>query len=238
MSIAVLVPTRGRPDNIRRLIEAFTRTAAMESTHLWVCVDRDDLRCDEYKDVQAQEWGSPVLWTYGEPARLAAWHNRMAPQLWQKHTILGSWGDDHYPHTQGWDVLVDQAFASQPQPALVYGDDGFQGATLPTASFLHSNIVKAFGYWCPPRLEHLYIDNWWDEVGKAFGRRYLPEMKIEHLHWQTGQADNDETYQRGTAQAIWEHDQAEFELYMAHRWEAEVQRAQQMLARQQTSVIS
>ncbi|NCV65265.1 MAG: hypothetical protein EBW16_03430 [Burkholderiaceae bacterium] len=43
--------------------------------------------------------------------------------------------------------------------------DLFQGQNLATAVMMSTNIIKALGFMAPPKLIHLYMDNFWMAIG-------------------------------------------------------------------------
>jgi len=78
---------------------------------------------------------------------------------------------------------------------IVYGNDLLQGEMIPTAVFMTADIVKALGYFCPPTLLHMYLDNSWKDWGQgADCLRYLPDVIIEHMHPGTGKGSFDSVY--------------------------------------------
>src|ERR1035441_8840083 len=155
--LLVIVPSRGRPENVRALRQAWrdTQTAA----DLIVGLDDDDPRWLDYC--------GPV--TVRSRMRLNAYTNALATENAGQYRFLGSMGDDHRPRTAGWDRLICEALAEM-GTGIVYGDDRLQGEALPTACFMTSDIVQMLGYMAPPCLEHMYIDNFWRDFGRAIGR--------------------------------------------------------------------
>jgi len=88
-------------------------------------------------------------------------------------------------------------------PHVVYGNDLFQGANLPTAAFLNSSLVQALGYMAPPVLKHLYADNFWMGLGQRLGGLvYLDDVVIEHMHPIASKGTWDEGYTRVNASAV------------------------------------
>lgn len=135
---------------------------------------------------------------------------------WACRTILGSldpnrpagivfMGDDHRPRTADWDLHYLKALDEY---HIVYGDDRFQGANLPTQAAVRTTTVEALGYYFPPELKHLYADNYLLELGHTLGSiQYLPDVHIEHMHPAAGKAVNDENYQRVNSAETTSHDE-------------------------------
>jgi hypothetical protein len=199
--MSVLVPSRGRPDSILRLAEAFKQTCR-DSTFLHVICDDDDPSLDAYRAVVTSlPHDFMALWRVPKqgPPGIVFPLNHVVQQVFTPEygfypTILGFMGDDHVPRTPGWDVLI-QLSLSELQTGIVYGNDLFQGEKLPTAAFLTSNIVQKLGFMAPPALAHLYVDNFWLDLGTDINRlKYLDDVVIEHLHPGVGKAPWDQTY--------------------------------------------
>jgi hypothetical protein len=187
--LLVIVPTRGRPQNAARLVKAFEETESLNADLLFVA-DHDDPELPAYRTA------APRLMAYqgASGTGMVAGLNWAAVIYADVYDHLGFMGDDHLPRTAGWDAHVLGALNS-PWPQVVYGNDLFQGERLPTAAFLPSRMVRALGYMAPPVLRHLYVDNFWLELGQALGGlKYLPDVVIEHLHPAAGKTPMDERY--------------------------------------------
>ena len=179
----VLVPTRGRPQNARRLVEAWSQTRAQ--AELVFCVDNDDSSLAEYLDTVPNV-------VVGERLRLGPTLNLEALKYVDSHDIIGFMGDDHVPRTDQWDILISGILSTT---GVAYGNDLLQGENLPTAVFITSDIVKTLGYYCPPDQIHLFLDNAWMDWGKGGDcLHYLPDVIIEHVHPGNGKAPTDSSY--------------------------------------------
>ena len=201
MTLCVIVPSRGRPDNIKRLAEDFDRTSV--DAELIVVCDDDDPELTNYP-----EWVE-----VGPRKRLGPTLNEWAVNMAEEFDYIGFMGDDHSPQSMDWDREVVKALREL-KTGIVYGDDGFQGENLPTAAFMTSNIIRALGYMLPPKLIHLYVDNAWLSWGRgADCIRYLPNVKITHLHPVAGKAEWDERYAEVNSQKMYDDDRKTFEAY-------------------------
>lgn len=193
--MAVIVPTRGRPQNAARLQRAFAETDSLNAVPMFV-VDADDPELPGYLARVGVGEITHILVHDSDAAGtgMTGPLNYAAGILSHEYDALGFMGDDHMPRTAGWDAHVLGALAG-PGPAVVYGNDLLQGERLPTAAFMPSRLVRALGFMAPPVLGHLYVDNFWMELGlRTGGLRYLPDVVIEHLHPAAGKAGMDARY--------------------------------------------
>lgn len=142
--------------------------------------------------------------------------------------IYGFVGDDVRFRTKGWDDDIRDALR---YPGIAYADDGIQGENLATHWFVSGSIIKAVQKIALPPTKHFYLDNAWTDLGKELGcLRYLPDVKIEHLHFTANKSKMDATYER--SQKWWksgEDQQAYEEWRNSPEWDKLVARARKAL---------
>ncbi len=64
----------------------------------------------------------------------------------------------------------------------------------------------------PPEFKHLYIDNYWMELGKAMNNlHYLDNVIIEHMHYINKKAPKDDLYSVLNSSDMYSHDREEFQ---------------------------
>ena len=234
--LIVLVPTRGRPDNLRQLWKAFEETCTAD-TMLVACVDGDDPELDEYRKVHAAACeqtpvegpGLRFLLLIGPRLRLGGTLNRYAPYWATLTDRIGFVGDDHRPRTVGWDARYVEAL-DQLGSGIVYGNDLIQGPNLPTQVAMTSDIVLATGHMVPPGLVHLWCDNAWKTLGETLGAlTYLPDVVVEHCHPIAQKAPWDEGYAECNTDALMDADRAVYEAWQANdldRWVQQIKEYQ------------
>lgn len=203
--LALIVPTRGRPENIRKVISAWDFTNAWDVADLLLAVDLDDPEIQGYQALQEEtrnpDTDEPLIHlTYSDQwvpmvHKLNAAAVKLAEQ--GRYFALGFAGDDHLPQTIGWaqrylEVLRELG------TGMVYGDDGYQGKKLSTEWAVTSDAVRALGRMVPASVEHMYCDNSiMDLFGAAGAMRHLPEIRIEHFNPYAGyKAPMDDQYKR------------------------------------------
>jgi len=169
-----------------------------------------------------------VICLRGPRQRLAGWANQLATvALEDGAEILGFLGDDHRPRTAGWDLQVVGAF-TQMSSGLVYCADGLQNERLPTAPFWSADVIRALGFFYPPKQVHLYADDYWLRLACDLGRRYyLGGVLIEHCHPSAGKAVYDDTYRENDT--WYEHDRRAFEAFVREEHPACLARVQEAL---------
>lgn len=197
MTLAILLPTRGRPANLERFLEATIETA--DDWHLYLRLDDDDPAREEYGEVLQ---GSPlnVSIYHGERTGFGPSLNELAGQADKDGmTHVGMFGDDVLPITPGWDTRLVEALGDD--LGVAYGDDGLRkkhAPDLPTHYVTQTEVYRRLGYLSPPGIRHLFLDNVARDVGRHLRNfQYVP-VSIRHLHpWVEGEQINDTTYAEG-----------------------------------------
>jgi hypothetical protein len=207
--LLIVVPTRGRPANVRRLVGALAQTLESRA-ELALGLDDDDPTLPETY-VAVADAPFPVNLHTGRRNTWGAWTNDIAISAVGRFRALCSLGDDHVPLTQGWDTRLIGAIDGAGGTGFAYANDLLQGYRLPTAVVVSSDIVRSLGWLCQPSLRHYFADNVWMALGEsAECIKYLPFVAIEHRHHaRTGQFDT--TYLE--ASAYWQADRAAY-----HAW--------------------
>ena len=189
--ISVLVPSRGRPDSLRRMIESAKATAVYDRGIEIVARVDDDDPGDYWL---GYEWPD-VRWIVGPRALLSENWNECAAVA--NGEILMHAGDDVTFNTPGWDQRVRDEFAKLPDRiGLVFGDDlSTNFPDLATHGFLHRRWVEAVGYFLPPLFSCDWNDVWISEVAKKIGRAIpMADVVIEHHHYTFGKSERDQTH--------------------------------------------
>lgn len=187
--LLVIVPSRGRPNNIARLLDAVHATAKAQ-THVHVAVDDDDPELDRYRYVMEQAAGEGDRLTAGPRKGLCEWTNEVAVQRAGEYPFLASLGDDMVPRTPGWDAALIRGITGMGGTGIVYPWDGMR-EDIPEAVVLSSDIVQALGWMCEPSLKHWYPDNVWADLGRGAGcLRHLRAIAVDH-QWKADQTSRD-----------------------------------------------
>lgn len=213
--IAIMVPSRGRPGNIRRLQDNMFENCRVD-TSLYVFVDNDDPKLDGYRELIG------VNLVVGEPSRIGPILNYHGPRLAENHHIIGFMGDDHVPRTPGWDRRFLEKL-KEVKTGVAYGNDLLQGEALPTAVCMTSDIVKTLGYFSLPGAQHLFLDNFWMAIGRGIDRLfYFGDVVIEHIHPAKNKAEWDEVYAKANSGETWAFDEAAYLKYMSGQYHSDI----------------
>ena len=215
MTLVVIIPSRGRPHSIADLAKAFNDTTHQD-TKIWITVDSDDPDLNKYRNAVALAANPRITVTAVKGGCMSAALNEAATAATNdpKVEAIGFMGDDHRPRTPGWDTAY-LATLRELGAGIVYGDDGLQSEALPTQCAMSASIVRALGWMCPPVLKHLWIDNFWLDLGGAAGcLRYLPDVVVEHMHPYNGKAEMDDGYVRVNSAEMIDSDRTAYERYV------------------------
>lgn len=188
--ISILLPSRGRPWNVHRLVDsALIHADLPNNIEFIIYVDDDD---HSYENE-----------VYPDQVRFYATERTILSKYWNmahdKATgpIYMLCGDDIVFHTQGWDHLVRWEFDKYSDKiVLVYGDDGDPNKekTHATHPFIHRDWVKAVGYFVPPYFSSDFVDTWLNELADGIGRKVKIPILTEHMHPAFGKAEIDLTH--------------------------------------------
>ncbi len=190
--ISILVPTRGRPESVFRLIKSINATALRKDlVEILFYVDNDDDSFPSSLDLD-----SNVKVIRGERVWISlAWNCLFAHSQGE---ILMYTGDDVVFETKGWDEQVRTAFTQFPDSlGLVFGDDGgWYAGKLAINGFVHRAWADLLGYFTYPARVSA-IDLWIHECASYINRViYLEKVMFRHVHYRQGDAtaEFDETY--------------------------------------------
>lgn len=194
MKISILLPTRQRPDGLKRVYESAMATADSPKDLEVVCyIDEND---GSYDNVDL-----PRLTKVIGPREFDGVVNLsiMWNKCWQNATgdIFMHCGDDIVFRTQGWDTAVKEAINARPgKIAFVWCNDvspESQRHEFGTHGFVHKNWTSVVGRFVPPYFASDYNDTWFNDVARALGvTTYLHNFLTEHMHYSLGKAEIDQ----------------------------------------------
>ncbi len=186
-----ILPSRGRPDNVARLIEAWHETAATAMEYKWrVRLDEDDLTLDAYYRLPWPKCWNVIIGKRISPCEAFNEAFGKCPDA----GFYGLMGDDIMPRTACWDaILVSEASGWN----VAYGDDLINGEAHGTHLVVGGELIRALGWVSLPGVKRLYCDTALNHIGRSLGvLRYRPDVILEHLHFSNRKAPMDETYRK------------------------------------------
>jgi hypothetical protein len=214
--LVVIVPSRGRPQAARELADAFAATCTAD-TRLMVAVDETDPALPHYEAAIRQANGRTAdVMSCPSTTMVEALNHAASVLEFGPWFAVGFMGDDHRPRTRGWDAAYIEKLREL-GTGMVFGDDLIQHGNLPTQIAMTSDIVAAVGWMAPPDLVHMYVDNWWLQLGMRTGCiRYLPDVVVEHVHPVAGKVEWDEGHTRVNHPSMYQRDAATFARLQVH----------------------
>lgn len=218
VDLLFIVPSRGRPNNIAALHDAWSSTTTGVSG-LLVAADADDPELPGYRDVCGERG---IELTVGPRIRMVPTLNKVAVERGPHHYALGFLGDDHRFRTLGADAHYLAALRTL-GTGWVYGNDLIAGERLPTQWAQTSDIVQALGTMIPASVTHMWADNTIWDLGHALDRiTYLPDVIVEHCHPLAGTAAEDDGYREVNAPDAFEADRLIYADWYEHQMPADV----------------
>lgn len=200
----VILPTRSRPDKTAEAVDLLQKNSTISD----ICVAIDNDQSDLYPRIEG------VIYEVNERLRMNGTLNLVASKYVNKYETIFFLGDDHRTRTYAWDEKLYESIKSRGY-GLSYGDDKLQGKGLATAVMMSTNIIKSLGFMAPPKLIHLYMDNFWMSLGHELNCiDYISDVIIEHMHFGAGKSQLDEQYAEVNSSVMYEKDKASYMEYM------------------------
>jgi len=171
--IALLLPSRRRPQSLRRAVDSIGATATRpDDVVVVIGVDDDD---DETVELAAHYRPRvPILWSRG-PRELTLGHlwNRLAAA---DHgcDVLAMAFDDYVMASPDWDENYRRAAAIMPAGyGTAWPTDGIHNPDFCTAPIVTRRMRDRMGFFVPPWFPFWFHDTWLEEMG-AFVACRLP----------------------------------------------------------------
>ena len=219
----VILPTRSRPENAERCIDALKRHSVQSD----FCIAIDDDQKDLYPKMH------DVIYEINPRLRMNGTLNLVANKYAGMYETIFFLGDDHLVQTDNWDEYLAGAIEKKGY-GLAYGNDLLQGVNLATAVMMSTNIIKPVGYMAPPKLIHLFMDNYWMALGKKLGSLwYFPDVIIEHLHPVAKKVAWDEQYMEANSTEVSNADREEFLRYVKEDFDSEFEKIKEAIGLQE-----
>lgn len=191
--ISLLVPTRHRPEKLRRMTASVWNTVkGIPKVSLWNSVEILCYVTNDDDSYDGNDFDTKIV--RGPRLIMSDLWNALLPHA--RGDILMQCADDVVLRTPAWDRYIEEAFAAVPDRILLaYGHDGSpNGENFATLPFVSRKWVDTVGYFTGPGYTADFSDTHPFDVAKMIGRtKYLP-LYFEHCHWLWGKSEVDETY--------------------------------------------
>lgn len=159
MSVAILCPTKARPDECKRMIDSVNATTKYGNVNIYIAVqdyneEYDFLR--KYSNVRvyfAKDWTTAYSWNF-----LA---DEAAKDRNVKFFMLGA--DDIIFSTPKWDDVIEKHESETCVVSFLDSRDS-DGTPHPIVS---RGFYEKLGYFVPPIFLHWYVDTWIVSIAKA-----------------------------------------------------------------------
>lgn len=194
-SISLLLPTRGRPFLVDRLLRSIGEaTTHPDRVEVILYVDNDDTGSHHLDSHDVH-----VVRIIGPSLSMGGYNSACLAQARGDIIILAN--DDMVIGTYGWDEKIAELDTSIPDKVyLAYCNDLFKKGNLCTFPILSRRTCELLVEPYPKEYQGAFIDYHLFDIFKrlqhaGFDRiRYLDDVVFEHLHYRTGKAPFDETY--------------------------------------------
>jgi GT2 family glycosyltransferase len=165
--ISILVPTRGRPEKLYRLIESIGPYPNVEI--IVGCDDDDDT-------MQQGPTHENVRFIHGlRHDTLGALFNTLAAEA--QGDWLMAMGDDYVMETPDWPAIMLNCAKQMPRNVGVMFARDPHHPNFTTIFAIHRNTYSKVGYFVPPYFPYWFVDTWWDEIAEITGIKM--EMPID-----------------------------------------------------------
>ncbi len=145
-------------------------------------------------------------------------------KLYQGYFTLSYIDDDCIVTTDAWDLLLSLPLKAKGY-GVSWGNDTIQNGRVPTKGTLTTNLLDSLGFFAPPHLIHLFVDDFWLRIGQELNSaHYAPNVMMEHHHWLNKKAEMDQTYMETASRETWDNDERVFTEYMTGRFHDDVDR--------------
>jgi hypothetical protein len=227
--LLTIIPSRGRPTVVPVLAQTF-RDTCVTDWQLVFAVDENDPDLPLYAHAVRAEPRVDLFINKGTPTMVGALNAAAAHYLPSYPQAIAFLGDDHRPRTVGWDAAYLETLAIN-GIGFVYGNDLLQGEKIPTQIAMSPRIPRELGHMAPDVLTHLFVDNYWLDLGRGAGCiTYLPGVIVEHVHPFAGKAQLDEGYHRVNAPSMYQRDAATYVVYADRDLLADIEAVKEMRA--------
>lgn len=205
-----LLPTRRRPEAVASFFASALNTGMQGGGLILV----NEIEMEEMKDVYLaidipDNW---AWWTTKGEGYAAKVQEFFADDVSTDLQWIGVLADDLVPETHGWEGRMISLSSGY---NIVAANDGFQAPKRANGALLYSaNLIRAVGYFSPPGMAHLFVDDLWETLGADTGCiTWAMDVMVRHRHASvTGAMDS--TVEK--VKSFWPNDEGVFREWRQH----------------------
>jgi hypothetical protein len=193
--IALLCPSRARPDQCKRMVESINST---ERTAVFLAMTADE--CEEFGYDRIK--GSAFVCMFSMPDNLPTSHkwNWLAQTAMTDKTnnLFMLAADDMVFTTPGWDKAIIDHYNALPEGRKqhVYALRDSRDENGTPHIIVTREWIETMGYFVPPIFLHWFIDSWTVDMAKSAGCfTHLKDYELMHLK-PSDEGKPDETHSR------------------------------------------
>lgn len=176
--IALLVPTRGRPEQCRRMVESAINTSThpldvhlgiQDTMYDHVYASRSSVSVNKFPML---DWPTVMTWN---------WLAQETIKQFTDTNLFMLAADDMIFATPGWDTALIDHYEGLKEKCHVYhlqDSRDIDGTPHPIVS---REYIAALGYFLPPIFLHWYVDSWTRDIAKSNGVfTYMRDYQLRH----------------------------------------------------------
>jgi hypothetical protein len=208
----VIIPSRERPSSVVRAVNALKHHSAISD----ICVGLDSDDHVNYPRIPG------VIYEVDKRRGVNGTLNKIATKYSQFYQTISFIGDDNLVRTDNWDLKLSEPLQIK-SFGISYGNDLLRVDRLPTTVMMTSNLINILGFMAPKKIKHMYIDNFWQELGNSLEAIfYFEDVIVEHLHFSNGKSNMDNLYKQTNSMKRFKQDHKNFQKYMVKKFKKDV----------------
>lgn len=199
-----LLPSRRRPESLINFFAAATATGMKTGGLILIHEDEMDEMQERYLEIKLPPGWS--WWTTKGEGYAAKCQEVIADEQTKDYDWIGILADDLQPETPDWDGRL---IARIDGTNLVAANDGWQSPKRMNGAHVFSRpLLDAIGYFSPPGMAHLFVDDIWETLGSDTGCiTWEMGVMVRHRHASmTGNKDSTVA----KVKSFWPNDEAVF----------------------------
>lgn len=193
MTLALLCPTRGRPEQCKRMIDS-ARATADKYVNIFIGISERDA---EIYNLHSGRYATVLNMYQPDFPTCHKWNMLAAEVLknpYNKLFMLAA--DDMIFETPGWDKALLDHYNALENKIHVYALQDSRDPDGTPHPIITREYIEAMGYFLPPIFLHWYVDSWTVEIAKANNCfTHLREYKLIHDK-PSDKGNGDETHNR------------------------------------------